>query len=243
MDRRKAARAALALLAAHNVAQNTILHERGYVPGNIVVSGSLLGLARASGLSWDELGLRPGPLRQQLRVGAWSLAMGVAVSALLLTRGTTRRYLRDQRSADTSWRVILGKTLVRFPVGTALFEEIAFRGVLPPLLGRGDRHWTGDLWSAAAFAAWHIVPAGHALAGNPIGEGAGRAGFGMAVAGGSVLAGAAGVALAAVRRAHGNLVGPWLAHSAFNSVTYLAGVIAWRLDASGGRLRPIPPRR
>jgi hypothetical protein len=57
MNDRGAIRATLGILAMHNLVQNLVLNERGYVTGNLVVSGLLIGIGRASGLSSADMGL------------------------------------------------------------------------------------------------------------------------------------------------------------------------------------------
>ena len=104
-----------------------------------VGAAALLAVARWAGLSWQELGLGRGTWRRGL---IWALcaigAVGVvfAVGAAL---PATRDAFRDAR-----YRLDLGHALltafVLIPVGTVLFEEVAFRGVL--LLGT-DSWWVG----------------------------------------------------------------------------------------------------
>jgi membrane protease YdiL (CAAX protease family) len=47
---------------------------------------------------------------------------------------------------------------IRFPLGTALYEEVAFRGVLGALWTRRSGERTARTVAAAAFGAWHILP-------------------------------------------------------------------------------------
>jgi membrane protease YdiL (CAAX protease family) len=128
-------------------------------------------------------------------------------------------------SGSAVWR----RALIRFPLGTALFEEVAFRGVLPAMLGRCHRPLASDAMSAAVFGLWHLIPATRALAGNPLGRGISPGRKLAVVLGGSAAAGAAGLALSRLRRETGSLYAPWLIHSSFNTLSYLAGVVALRL--------------
>jgi len=62
MNDRRRVRTALVILTAHNLVQNSLLNERGYVSGNLVVSGLLVGVGpagydhRASSHCWDSDG-------------------------------------------------------------------------------------------------------------------------------------------------------------------------------------------
>lgn len=222
-------RAAFAILALHNLVQNHLLNERGYVTGNLVVTGGLVGLGRSAGLSWEEMGLHPDRVKPGLRLGARTAAAAVASALIALAHPLIRSYLRDERARVASAAELWRRALLRFPLGTALFEEVAFRGVLPALLGRRHRQATADAISATAFALWHLIPTGRALAGNPLHLGLTsrrRAGY---VVAGSALAGAFGLSFSGLRRRSGSVAAPWLAHSALNTVSFLIGVAAWQL--------------
>ncbi len=223
--------AVLGLLALHNMVQNTLLNERGYVTGNLVVSGLLVGVGRASGLTWKEMGLRGGSLRDGLLVGGTA---SLAATTAALVALAHPEILDDDRAAvsgDAVWR----RALIRFPLGTAPFEEIAFRGVLTALLRRTHPAARAEWLAAAAFAAWHLIPTGRALAGNRLGrEMSPSQRLGAAMAG-SAAAGVAGLALSAMRRGTGSLLAPWLAHSWFNTVSYLTASTAVRRPGSRRR--------
>ncbi len=223
--------AVLGLLALHNLVQNTLLNERGYVTGNLVVSGLLVGVGRASGLTWEEMGLRGGSLRDGLLVGGAASLAATTVGLVALAHPEILDDDRAAASGDAVWR----RALIRFPLGTAPFEEIAFRGVLTAFLRRAHPAARAEWLAAAAFAAWHLIPTGRALAGNRLGREMSppqRLGAAMA---GSAAAGVAGLALSAMRRGTGSLLAPWLAHSSFNTVSYLTATAAGRRPGSRRR--------
>ncbi|HEU4319728.1 MAG TPA: CPBP family intramembrane glutamic endopeptidase [Acidimicrobiia bacterium] len=227
--------AVLGLLAVHNLVQNTLLNERGYVTGNLVVSGLLVGVGRASGLTWEEMGLRGGSLRDGLLVGGGASLAATAVGLVALAHPEMLDDDRAAASGDAVWR----RALTRFPLGTALFEEVAFRGVLTALLRRAHPAARAEWLAAAAFSAWHVVPTGRALAGNRLGrEMSPSQRLGAAVAG-SAAAGVAGLALSAMRRGTGSLLAPWIAHSSFNTVSFLTASAAVRRRGSR-REKPQP---
>ena len=122
MDRRTAKRSALILVAAHCLAQNTILNRRGYVEGNMLVLAALVSIGKGAGLSLAELGLNPRVNRKDLRLGGVFIALTATGALAALIHPRTRELLRDERSHDQSSRVIAYKSLARFPIGTALFE-------------------------------------------------------------------------------------------------------------------------
>ena len=217
------------LVAAHNIAQNTFLNRRGYVEGNLLVLAGLVGIGKMQGLSLEEMGLSPKFGRRDLQILGLLAASTAAGSLAALAHPETRELLRDERARDESGRVIAYKTLIRFPIGTALFEEGSFRGVLPALIGRSEA--TGDLVSAIAFGLWHVIPTGRALAGSPLSLEMTPDRRARAVIAGCAITSLAGLGFSRVRRHSGSVVLPWLIHSAFNIITYLGGVVAWRFSS------------
>jgi membrane protease YdiL (CAAX protease family) len=242
MNDRRRVRTALVILAAHNLVQNSFLNERGYVSGNLVVSGLLVGVGRAAGLRWDEMGLGPGDVRRGLRIGAQVSAAAAALAVFALGNTRTRAFFSDERATVASGAAIWRRALLRFPLGTALFEEVAFRGVLPALMRQTHRPGPAEALSAAFFGLWHLIPTGRALSGNRLGLGMPTARRGVVIIGGSAVAAASALALGWTRRITGSILAAWLIHAGFNSLSYLAGVIAVSLPAAHRRVVADFPR-
>ena len=114
--------------------------------------------------------------------------------------------------------------LLRIPVGTVAWEEIAFRGVLQAALRRVLAEPVATAVGSAVFGLWHIRPTAEALAVN--GLAAGRGARVAAVAG--VVAGTAGAgaALSLLRERSGSLAAPVLLHLAANCAGPLASALA-----------------
>jgi membrane protease YdiL (CAAX protease family) len=221
--------AVVAILVAVNLLNN-LLVPRAYVLTCVAATGLLLSVARRDGLSWSEIGLDRASLRSGLRWSAALLAvvlLGVAVAAAL---PVTRPAFVDARAAGLSGTAVLVRTLVRIPLGTALLEEVAFRGVLYAMLARRHGVRAAVLGSSLLFGLWHVLPSlglrdGNAAVGSLFGTGPEAAVAAAAVAGTA----AAGLVFCEVRRRSGGLLAPFALHWALNSVTLAA---AWVL---GGR--------
>lgn len=224
-------------LAAYNVVQNRFLPDRAYVPANVAVTGALLALARRSGCSWEELGLNPPRMGSGLPVGLAGAAVAATVVGIGSGSPLTRPFFLDERSAGDSPPKRVYRVAVRFPLGTALFEEVAFRGVVPAMWRRpGVASGRSNLVGAVAFGLWHLLPTRQALAANPIG---GRLEYRQSrwgvMASGATMAGLAALGLSWLRERTGTLAAPWLVHAAFNTSGYLAGVAAWKNAAGAHR--------
>lgn len=229
--------ATAALLIAYNTTTNVEPAGDGrYIGRNVAVGAALVAVARARGLSWDELGLGRAGLRAGWRwggVAAGAVGAAVTVAALVGRRRTLGRRMLSDTRADLDDRDLAWQTLVRIPVGTAAFEEVAFRGVTHAMLRRAAGQPLALAGSSLAFGLWHVGPTLAALrhnqvAGRPAGPVAG------AVAATTV----AGVALGVLRDLSGHVLPCWLAHWTSNTVGLLAASRWQRRVRSGGAAGP-----
>ena len=153
-------------------------------------------------------------------LGAGAAAVVGLLYATAVSLPATRAAFVDARSA-VPLTAVLFLALVRIPLGTVVLEELAFRGVLPALVGGsfGGGWWRATLVSSGLFGLWHVLPA--MGSGGAVSDALGSAG---AVAGTVLFTAAAGVVFRAWQRWSGHLVTPMLLHAATNS---LGALVAW----------------
>jgi membrane protease YdiL (CAAX protease family) len=212
----------VALLAWSAVA-NLRLGDRGYLLRNLVATAALVAVTAIAGPRLDRLGLSPGAVGAGLRWGGGAVAAVVLV--LLAGVGLAPRVrpvaalLADAR-ADLPPRAVAYHVLLRIPVGTSTFEEVAFRGVLLGALLAVVPAPAAVVWSSVVFGLWHVPPTIVSLRANdrPT-RGAGAVGV---VASAVVATSAAGVLFAGLRLVSGSLLAPVLAHWATNAGGMLA---------------------
>jgi uncharacterized protein len=219
---------AIALLALHNVVGNEVVPDAAYVPVNLLTGAVLVGMALGAGASFGDLGLGRADAATGLRWGlaiAGLVAIGIAVGvALPLTRGL----FQDGRVAGISGADLAYQALVRIPFGTALFEELAFRGVLLALLLRVTSTVPAVAVSSILFGLWHILPTINGLRANELAEGAAAT---VGLVGGAIFVTVIGGVLFCALRLHtGSLVAPVLAHTATNSFAIVAAFMVQRAD-------------
>ncbi|GAA3162533.1 hypothetical protein GCM10010531_12980 [Blastococcus jejuensis] len=222
----------VAVLATWN---NLLVPRLGDRPGryaavNGAATAVLLAAARASGLSAAELdGARA---RAGLRRGAGPSLVLAAGYATALAVPALRPLLRDARVAELDRRAVVRRALVGIPVGTVLWEEVAFRGVLRAALARTLSPRQAAVAAPALFAVWHVRPALDAVTTNsPRATPGRRAGAVLAACAGTA---AADVLFAELRRRSGSLVAPALLHLTANVGGLLAAAAAARLDGQAG---------
>ena len=200
-----------------------------------------LGIARAAGASWAELGFGRGELGSGLRTGMMAGGCATAVTLTGAALPATRGYFIDQRAAASVGRGALADGLARITFAAVPPEEVIYRSALLGLRMRPDRRFGGLAWPSLLFGLSHIEPtlatmsqtAAHRhLAGRPLR----RAAF---VAGNVVVTSLAGAAFGWLRLRSGSVLAPLLAHAALNDSGLLAGRLAHRLSRESGLATPL----
>ena len=241
--RSRALAATLGALTVSNVVSNRVLSAGSAVVWNIGMSAALLAVARRAGLTDRELGLGRSQLRDGTRVGLLGAAGIAGLFGVLLSGSGTRRVFDDDRAGNAGTVDLLHAVLVRIPLGTVILEEVAFRGVLPALLGRELRGCRPAAVASLLFGIWHILPSRElGETSDVMGQAAARRGAPDPVLLAVVTTAAGGFGLQEARRLGGHVVAPALIHLTSNILGF---VIAWGLPrhrarvASGTRADPL----
>lgn len=218
---------ALVLLAVTNLLGNVVAPELYLLWAGLAIAG-LVYLARTDGLKPEQWGL--GPVHRRAVLAALAFAAVTAVVMLLGTRlpGVSSAFV-DQRVSGMDGGQLAFFALVRAPLGTAVFEEVAFRGILLAMLARRFTTGWAVAGSSAAFGAWHILPALGVAAGNAAVVSAFGAHPLWAAGSGMVAAGLAGVFLCLLRIRYDHLIVPVAVHATATSLGYL---LAWLVVGS-----------
>jgi membrane protease YdiL (CAAX protease family) len=201
------------------------------VPGAHVAVGlgltvCLVVIARAEGLTAAELGVARSTWGSGLR---W----GLAVAALVAAGYALASLIPPVRDALPGGESGLGRgaltaILVVIPLGTVIPEELAFRGLLLPLLGRQQSLRAATLVSSGLFGLWHVVgslgggTANAAIAGV---VGADVAGTSVRVVVTVLFTSLAGVGLCALRVRSGSLLAPVLVHWTVNGLGVIVALL------------------
>jgi len=197
-------------------------------PGTALLLGPLgsitaLLIGRAAGLRADDLGLG----RRTWHTGAaWGVGCAAAVAASYAAAAAipaVRPAFHDARYGIDPGAAVY-TALVVVPVGTVLFEEVAFRGVLWGLVRAAYGPGRATAVSSVLFGLWHVLPSLRLNRVNPAVAalvGTGRAGQVTAVAGAVAFTAAAGVVLCELRRRSGSLLAPFGAHWGTNGLGVL----------------------
>jgi membrane protease YdiL (CAAX protease family) len=238
-----AGRAEVATLLAvlgYSVVVTRAVPSRGYVPANVAAAAAAVAVASRAGVARSTMGLRPARLRRGTRVG---LAAGIPVAAAIAAAAAlpaTRRFFYDERTVRGGRGYALYEGVVRIPLGTALAEEVIFRGALMGWLLHRRSPAYAVVVSSGLFGLWHILPTLDGLRMNPVGEliNGSRSRTAGALAAVVVSTAAAGCAFAWLRLRSGSVLAPAIAHTTMNAGAFAAGRFVARSRAPAGPSRP-----
>jgi membrane protease YdiL (CAAX protease family) len=216
-----------ALAGYNNVVGMHPWHRRWYPLLNVCATGAALSAAAARGLTATDTGLGREELPAGLRLGSRAAAAAAGGWLIIAVAPATRPVLRDKRIAGLTGREVAYQVLVRIPVGTVLWEETAFRGVLQAALRRVLPGGAAIAVTSVAFGIWHIRPTIGALRANELAAGRRETLAAVAVAVAATTAGGAFLSLLRVRS--GSLAAPVLLHLATNCAGPLAAWLIARL--------------
>ncbi|HWC14857.1 MAG TPA: hypothetical protein VG929_09705 [Actinomycetota bacterium] len=103
-------------------------HSSAYIPINLAFAGGMAAVVtRATAYSWGDLFGRFHPADVVLPV-ILVVVFAFAIFALVTSRHA--HHIADRRVAGMDGRALAFYVLVRIPMGTALAEEVMFRGVM-----------------------------------------------------------------------------------------------------------------
>ena len=212
----------LFLLAYNNLVNRWApFHGAAYVPLNLTFTGAVALVAAATlGLSRAELGLR-GDLSD---AGMPFVLVAVfAIGAFTLGGSRHGHRIADRRVIDLRGSALAFYVLVRIPLGTAVAEEVVFRGVLfAAWRETGASTLLAAVCASVPFGLWHVTPTIIGIRMND--PYASRRKLLLAVIGAVVLTTVAGLGLTWLRLDTGGLVGPIVVHAGINSTGTLAAV-------------------
>jgi membrane protease YdiL (CAAX protease family) len=147
---------------------------------------------------------------------AVALIAAVAIPAL-------HPLFEDERVSGIGWGLLAYRTLLRIPLGTALFEEFAFRGVLFGAWVKIARPARAAAGSSFVFGVWHVRPTIELLDANGLAiPAATRV---LVVAAAVVATAIAGYLFCLLRIRSGSLLAPFIAHTAINSLAMVAAFV------------------
>lgn len=219
----------IAVAAAVSVAGHYGPAHTGLIAEPVIAVGLVIA-ARRLGISWRELGLS----RSTWARGAIYALVAIAVVAFIYLAAATIPITRDA-FMDTRYQLPAGRALltalVIIPLGTILFEEVMFRGVLPAIVRKSKGVIAAVSVSSVLFGLWHVLPSlamgANMLVVRMVGEGM----FATCIMVAAVVAftGAAGWLLCEIRHRSGSIIATAGLHWATNGLGVLLSSAIWSI--------------
>jgi membrane protease YdiL (CAAX protease family) len=207
-------------ILASGIAMQRISPRVWETPIGLAAALGAVGIARARGTTWEELGLRPTEAARGLRLGAAALLPLCGAIAVGGALSRTRHLFVDERVSAWTRRELTYHTLVRVPLATATTEELLFRSALlgTALSRRSPR--SAVAWTSLVFGLWHALPALESHdASDARAELADRVGGRVATVGATVaITALAGAAFGWLRLRSRSVVAPIVVHAGANMV-------------------------
>ena len=180
---------------------------------------------------------------EQMGLGLQHILPGIfvaIVASIVITIATLaisaipflRHYFLGDDLAHASGKLIAFEAAIRIPLGTALVEEILFRGVLLGLLLTQNSTLTAIVVSSVIFGLWHIFPTINTLESN---NGAAALNTKKSRKAGSVIGvvivtAVAGILFGWLRIIANSVIAPWIVHWSINASGVLGIAVARKLE-------------
>jgi membrane protease YdiL (CAAX protease family) len=212
-------------VAASHVLDHLLVPRRFHLGTHLAGAAAAVAAAIGAGASFDDLALRPDRMWGGVRRGAFSAAGITAVIGLGAAIPATRRWFDDERVLDLSRNEALFRGLVEIPIGTAVYEEVVFRGVILGLALRRMPPLPAAVVTSVLFGLWHVLPSLRDRQHNPAIRDQHPGAVTVATVANTAVV---GVALAWQRLRTNSVVAPILTHAASNAVAFLAAAALTR---------------
>ncbi len=145
-------------LAAAHVLDHRVVPRRVHVATHLATAAAMVGGALAAGATLDDLGLAPTRAVAGLKRGAIVSAGMLGAIALAAAIPRTRPLFDDARLRDVDASTVAFRAVVEIPLGTAVSEELIFRGALLGLARRRMDTLVAAAATSTAFGLWHVLP-------------------------------------------------------------------------------------
>lgn len=203
--------AVIVVVVVHNVLVAVGVNEMTTLVANIAFASGLVVVATRAGVSPRALGLR---ITSQ---GATFALFGIVVIVVLVGVAAGLHVLPpDSRLSSLTRGEVLFRAVIAIPIGTAVCEELIFRGVLFAAWDRVRTRAWSTLGTSAMFGLWHVAAEAQRTGSWSI----------AVLVGVLATAAASALVLCPLRRIGGDLAAPIAVHAAANVSVFVAMILA-----------------
>lgn len=200
---------------------------------NIGISAVAIIIGLAFGMNWANMGLDVAHILPGFFVAVAASAVITIGTLLIAAIPFLRHYFLGENLAQASGKLIAFEAAIRIPFGTALVEEILFRGVLLGILLMHHSTLVALAIAAVIFGLWHIFPTITSIENNDVVAKAmqdkKRRKYGS-VTGVVIITAMAGMLFGWLRIIAGSILAPWLVHWSINASGVVGITVAKKLE-------------
>lgn len=201
---------------------------------NIGIAAVAIIVGFAFNLTLNQMGLGLRHILPGIFVAVIASVVITAATLCISAIPFLRHYFLGDDLAHASGKLIAFEAAIRIPLGTALIEEILFRGVLLGLLLTHYDAFIAIIISSVIFGLWHIFPTINTLESN---DGVAAVMHNKkrktgSVVGTVVVTFAAGLIFSWLRIIANSIIAPWLVHWSINASGVVGIAVARKLERS-----------
>lgn len=216
------------LIAVYSYVITHKMPKRYYSLSNLLVAATTVGASLLFGITVSDLGLSTNTIISGILYGlAFSIPIIIAV-IFIATRTPFNKHFSHAPKKQFSRSKFIYEVGFRIPFGTALSEEVIFRGALMALLSQNYSFTVAAILSSLIFGLWHIFPTLHTNKSNdPLINYMDdqRKRSIIAVVAAVVATSILGFVLTIINNQSQSLVSSWIIHSSINGFAVLGGYI------------------
>lgn len=223
----------IVLILLYGTVLTRLVPQKYHIYLNIFIALVAIFLGLAFGLDFTKMGVSLTQILPGIFV-AIAASIIITVSTLLISAiPPLRRFFIGENLASASGKLIAFETAIRIPLGTALIEEVLFRGVLLGLMLNYHGTLFALILSSLVFGLWHIFPTINQLEQNDAAAalfGKKRAHQAGSIAVIVVVTFLAGLLFGWLRIISNSILAPWIVHWSINASGVLGITIAKKLE-------------
>jgi membrane protease YdiL (CAAX protease family) len=219
----------IAIIAVYSYVITHKIPPAYYSFSNLIVATGTIIVGSSIGLQPDQFGLSPSTIVPGIIYGA-ALSLPLIVTVLLIaTSKKFSKHFTTTPSSKYSPKNFANEFFFRIPFGTALSEEVIFRGVLLALLLENHSFALSVSVSSVIFGLWHIFPTLHTSKSNDplidmMDDQRKRNAISLIIAVGTTII--AGIGFSLLNARSNSLISSWIVHSSINGFAILGGYIS-----------------
>jgi membrane protease YdiL (CAAX protease family) len=230
----------LVIISIYSLVITHVIPKKYYSLSNILIALGSIVYGLVDGVNLHDMAIGLHAVGKSVIIVAGILLFIAVILSLAYLVPPLKKLMSDGPSKRSDKKHALNELLVRVPFGTALSEEIIFRGVLLGMLLQDVSRIQAIIASAVAFGLWHVVPTLQTVRANDAFKdliGDQKRHHAISIVTTVLVTGVAGVVFAWLRLLADNLIAPWLVHTFINGFAignaYIWLIIAKLRQAEG----------